>query len=485
MSLTQIKRPVTSCDKPVIKLVTTTECKDNIADDYYGTGTVIDGSNGVSAFPHIKITNLRGFIKDVPRDIVKQTSFNCKPQKVSSSIVYQIQGADFYPPWKMRELEEQFHAKQIIVDGYPVLFAGGKVFEEVGKFCNPLFRMSVNIQECERRQIYGCQDECAPNCYYFMIPANLVTQNFFNEAGQQVASTFTGLLEWYGSQSNVIEVTEINAALQINCEYFKIFKVVGTGYVPAFLFYDSPSQSNKVYGMTLDCVTPDYSKLCGGIDNRSCGSISLDPPTVYELLCGDMEIEITDIFIVGESCGVAPFPAWEQHTGDTSIVTSGTSRMLNLSVFNPTYTGSAPTSGSWVYEVPVGVLLCTQETGVPPNGTVIEVLLDGVPTLDYTYNPSTQIITFSPCLEAGVEITVNYTTPGVSPTFSNELIANITGSSCLPATMLYFNNASNPDIPLGATLTIDTLGNVKWTGAPTSADGSGTVIEFENILYTV
>jgi hypothetical protein len=51
--------------------------------------------------------------------------------------------------------------------------------------------------------------------------------------------------------------------------------------------------------------------------------------------------------------------------------------------------------------------------------------------------------------------------------------------------MLYFNNASNPEIPAGATLTIDTLGNIKWTGSPTSADGTGTVIEVENIIYNV
>lgn len=485
MNLAFIKRPVTSCNKPVIKLVTTSECNDSITDDHYGTGTVIDGSNGVSPFPFYKVTNLRGFVKNVPREIVRQNSRNCKPQKVSSSIVYEIQGADFYPGWKMRELEDMFHAKTINIDGEDVLYYGGRMFEEIGKFCNPVYRLVTNVQECEKFQIYGCGNECTPNCFYFLLPANIVTQNFFNEAGQQIASTYQQLLDWYASQSNVQEAIDINTSLQIACQYFKVFKVVGTGYIPAFLFYDSPSQSNKVYGMTLDCNLPDYSKLCGGVDNRSCGQLQIEPPVVFELTCGDLTITDVVVFIIGESCAVAPFPAWEQHTGTTNIISSGTVRTFNLSVINPTYIGEPPASGVRIYETPIGELTCTLNTGVPPNGNVTEVLLDGVPTTGYGYNPSTQVMTFSPCVEGEVEITINYDTPGINPTFSNELIANITGSSCLPSTTFYFNNASNPDIPLGATLIIDTLGNVKWTGSPTSADGDGSVIEFENIIYNV
>lgn len=488
MNLAFIKRPVTSCNKPVIKLVTTSECNDSITDDNYGTGTVIDGSNGVSPFPFYKVTNLRGFIKNVPREIVRQNSRNCKPQKVSSSVVYEIQGGDFYPAWKMRELEEMFHAKTINIDGEDVLYYGGRMFEEIGKFCNPVYRLITNVQECEKFQIYGCGDECTPNCFYFLLPANIVTQNFFNEAGQQIASTYQQLLDWYASQSNVQEAVDINASLQIACQHFKVFKVVGTGYIPAFLFYDSPSQSNKVYGMTLDCTLPDYSKLCGGVDNRSCGELQIEPPVVFELTCGDLTITEVVVFIIGESCAVSPFPAWALHTGTTNILSSGTVRTLNLSLKNPTYVGTPPTTGEYQkdFEPDTGAVCSTFVTG-SEGSTLTSVLVDGVPLdpSDYTYDPITTEIVFTPCLVSPLNITIDYEIPGTSPTFSNELIANITGSSCLPSTMLYFNNASNPDIPLGATLTIDTLGNIKWTGSPTSFDMSGTVIEVENIIYNV
>jgi hypothetical protein len=488
MNLAFIKRPITSCNKPVIKLVTTSECVDSITDDNYGTGTVIDGSNGVSPFPFYKVTNLRGFVKNVPREIVRQNSRNCKPQKVSSSIVYEIQGADFYPGWKMRELEDMFHAKTINIDGQDVLYYGGRMFEEVGKFCTPVYRLVTNVQECEKSQIYGCGNECAPNCFYFLLPANVVTQNFFNEAGQQIASTYQQLLDWYASQSNVQEAVDINASLQIACQYFKVFKVVGTGYIPAFLFYDSPSQSNKVYGMTLDCSLPDYSKLCGGVDNRSCGQLQIEPPVVFELTCGDVTIGDVVVFVVGQSCSIAPFPAWVQHTGDTSITSVGSTRTLDLSVFNPTYIVTDPEENYWVIVVGLEPNLCELEAvGVPIGIPVTQVKVDGVFIDDslWEYDPITRIMTFTPCLEIGQEVTLVYLTGGASPTFSNELIANITGSSCLPSTMLYFNNASNPEIPAGATLTIDTLGNIKWTGSPTSADGTGTVIEVENIIYNV
>jgi hypothetical protein len=487
MNLAFIKRPITSCNKPVIKLVTTTECTDSIADDHYGTGSVIDGSNGVSPFPFYKVTNLRGFVKNVPRETIRQNSKNCKVQKVSSSVVYQIQGADFYPGWKMRELEEMFHAKTINIDGEDVLFYGGRMFEEIGKFCNPVYRLITNVQECERFQIFGCGDECTPNCFYFLLPANIVTQNFFNEAGQQIASTYQQLLDWYASQSNVQQAVDINASLQIACQYFKVFKVVGTGYIPAFLFYDSPSQSNKVYGMTLDCTLPDYSKLCGGVDNRSCGELQIEPPVVFELTCGDLTITDVVVFVVGQSCAVTPFPAWVLHTGDTGITSLGTTRTLNLSLFNDTYIAVDPVENYWVKVLDVSDDPCDLQTGVPAGVNVTQVKVDGVFLDDslWEYDPMTQICHFDPCLEIPNEVTLVWLSGGAFPTFSNELIANITGSSCLPSTTLYFNNASNPDIPVGATLTIDTLGNVKWTGSPTSADGTGTVIEVENIIYNV
>lgn len=486
MNLTRIKRPITSCNKPVIKLVTTTECKDNIADNYYGTGTAIDGSGGASNFPFVKITNLRGFIKDSPREITRQDSLNCRTQKVFSKVSYQLQGGDYYPSWKMRELEEMFHAKQIIIDGQEVKFPTQTPFEEIGRFCNPVYRLRAAIDECRRQQIYGCQSECAPNCYHFLVPANIVTQNFFNEAGQQVASTYTQLLDWYRSQSNISEVADVNN-VQIQCQFFKIFKVVGTGYVPSFLFYDSPTQSNKIFGKALDCTTPNYSTLCGNVDNRACGEIQINPVVVYELTCGDVTITDVEVFIIGESCNVVPFPAWVQHTGDTDITSAGNVRTLNLSVFNDTYIGTAPTEGSWVKIIGSEIEGCDLPTGVPVGANVTAVKVNGsfLSPSEYNYNPANQQASFMPCLNIDDEVTFEYSEGGSFPTFSNEIIAVIQGTSCLPTTTLYLNNANNASIPLGSTLVIDNLGNVKWIGAPTSADMTGTVIEVIDIIYTV
>jgi len=487
MNLSRIKRPTTSCGKPVIKLVTTTECKDNIADNYYGTGTIIDGSGSVSAFPFQKVTNLRGWIKDTPREITRQDSLNCRTQKVFSKVSYQLQGGDYYPTWKMRELEEQFHAKQMIWDGLEMKFPSQTPFEEIGTFCNPVYRLRAAIDECRKQQIYGCQSECEPNCYHFLIPANIITQNFFNEAGQQVASTYTQLLDWYRQQSNISEVTDINADIQIQCDYYRIFKVVGTGYVPSFLFFDTPTQSNKIFGKALDCNSPNYAALCGNVDNRSCGQIQINPVVIYELTCEVVEITGVEVFILGESCDVVPFPDWVQHTGDTDIISAGNVRTLSVSVFNDNYIGSGETDGSVNQTTPIDEVTCIIDTGVPPNGDVYEVQFDGVPISpsEYSYNPSTQEMTFSPCVGVDVEITVKYTIAGTSPTFNNEIIAVITGSSCLPPTTLYLSNANNASIPLGSTLVIDTMGNVKWIGAPTSSDMTGTVIEVIDIIYNV
>lgn len=482
MSLSNIIRPFTSCNKPVIKLVTTTGCSDEIGDSFYGIGDVIDGSSEVSAFPFAKITNLRGFIKDIPRDIIRQVSLNCKPQKVSSTIKYDLQGADAYPAWKMRELEEMFHGKQINIDGYDVQFTGGAMFEQLGKDCPPLFRLRTTIEECRREQIYGCQDECTPNCYFFLIPANIVTQNFFNDAGIQIASNYQQLLDWYGAQSNVQEVQNVVADLQINCDYYRAFKVTATGYLPSFFFFDNPSQVNKVYGMSLDCNQPNYSKLCGNVDNSACGLLVLDPPLVYELTCGDVTITDTTVFMLGTPCDIEPYPNWEQHTGTTNILSSGSLRTINLSVFNEDFVGVAPTDTYYEF-ITDGTTKCGLVPPIPPDSDVYEI--DPVPDGDWSYNPSTQEVTFDPCLEEGLSVKIRYTYGGNAPTLNGEIIAVVSGTGCTPSGPVYLNNSNNASIPVGATLLIEPGGNVRWYGAPTSYDNTGSVIEITNIQYNI
>lgn len=484
--LSTIKRPITSCNKPVIKLVTTTECTDQIGDSYYGTGDIIDGSVGATQFPFQKITNLRGFIKDIPREIIRQNSLNCRVQKVSSSVKYDLQGGDAYPSWKMRELEEMFHGKQIIVDGQEVLFSGGTMFTELGSGCPQLYRLRTTIEECRKEQIYGCQSECTPNCYFFRIPSNIVTQNFFNEAGAQIASNYNQLLEWYRNQSNVKEVIDVEEVLQIACDYYKVFKVIATGYIPSFIFFDNPSQTNKVYGVSLDCDQPDYSKLCGNIDNRSCGALDLDIPFVFELECGAITITDTDVFEISSGCGVAPFPNWQQHTGTTSIIVSGNLRTLNLSVYNEDYPGVPPIEGSLDYLIGMGDE-CGFNSGLPIDADVYEVQEDGVPLdeSEWSYNMATQDITFLPCVDVGDIVTLKYHQGGASPTFSGQIIATITGPSCLPLSPVYQTNSNNASIPAGATILIEPNGNIRWYGMPTSYDAIKSIIEVTGISYTV
>lgn len=489
MSLSNIKRPITSCNKPVIKLISSFECTDSINDDYYGTGDIIDGSAGVSAFPFVKISNIRGFIKDIPREITRQNSLNCRTQKVSSTIKYDLQGADFYPAWKMREIEGQFHAKQIFIDDQDVKYSGGTMFEVIGTFCPPLFRFRTTVEECRREQIFGCSTECQPNCYYFLIPSYIVTQIFYNDAGIQIASSFQELMAWYAAQTNVTEVTEITQNLQIECEYYKVFKVIATGYIPSFFYFDNPSAVNKVYGVTLDCELPNYSKLCGEINNGSCGALSINVPEVFELICGDVTIGDVEVFVVGGLCVVQPNPNWVQHTGITDLIQSGSQRTLNLSLFNLDYIGTNPSTGEYQKDFPdgTGAFVCEVEVTGSEGATITEVLVDGVPLdpSDYSYNPANLRMEFDPCLVDIENITVHFTTPGITPMLSGQIIAIITGPSCMPLTPVYMTNAQNSTIPAGSTLVIEVNGNVKWFGSVTSFDNSGSVIEVENIIYNV
>lgn len=490
MRLTSIKRAITECGKPVIKIEAQSECLDKIGGNYYGVpGRVIQGSEGVTPFAFRKVTNIRGFVKDTPRTIERFVSQNCRTQLVRSSEITEIQGGDMYPAWKMREIEEMFHQKQIIIDGQEVVWRGGELFTRLGS-CLNYFRFIASVEECTKQQIYGCSSECSENTMYFIIPDRIVTQTFFNESGLAVANTYQSLLDYYRAQSGIIEVEDIPGDLQIRCDYFKVFKVRGTGYIPSVFYFDEYSNSNKVIGMFLDSEDPDYNLLCRGIDNQACARVQILPITITEIAC--LELTLGTPVVTELGCTVIPFePAWEQHSGDTSIFVSGNARILNLSVINDLLisTGGEPVEATWDYTVPSDMPdNCVYNTPIPPTATILEVRINSDLPLDPTeYNFTAGVLTFnSDCPVEGDLINVKFEyTSSSTPVLSGDIIAKIQGTNCTPKSTIYLSHTSFDVIPSGATLIIQNDGNIRWYGPVTSSDMSGSVIEITNIIYSV
>jgi len=475
MSLSTIIRPITECNKPVIKIVATPACENNV---------FINGSAGVVPFPYQIVSNIRGFVRDIPREIVRQNSRNCRVQKVESVIKYEIQGADLYPSWKMRELENSFMQEKIEIDEQEIIFSGGSMFEIAGNSCNKLFRLKTIVEECITRQIFGCPKDCLSTVEVFLIQST-ESDIYFSDSGVLIANNYSQLLNFYRGQTGVSAVTDIDAPLEIQCNYYKVFSVVTTGTKPLPFYHDNVSQNNKVFAVTLDVENPDYNKICGGIYNASCAFPIIEPPLVYELVCGDITIGTITQYSIGTSCSLVLFGDWEQHTGDTEIITLGNTRTINLSIINPNYVPTSGTSGTWSTAGGLDPDRCTVPTSIPPTATIDLVTDNGTPVDPADYTFINGVFTFTPCLDLADVVYVEFTTAPANPILTGEVIAQINGTNCLPKTNIYQTNSNNSSIPVGSTLIIKTNGDIQWIGAGTFADGDGTIIEITDIIYEI
>jgi hypothetical protein len=472
MSLTSIQRPISECNKPVIRLVATPSCESS-------NGNIADGSEGVSNFPFQIITNLKGFIRDIPREIIRQNSKNCRPQKVQSSVKYELQGGNLYPAWKMREIEQSFMSEKIEIDGQEVLFSGGAIFEVAGNTCNNLYRLKTIIEECQTISIFGCNPTCLTPIYYFVIPPipEFEVPNFFNDSGILVASGYSQLLAYYSNRANVLEVEDIVEPLPIQCSYYKVFSIKTSGITPSYLYVDSVSNSSKIFGIPLDESNPDYNKLCKGIDNTACLIPIIEPPFVYELTCGDITIgsitQFSDMM-----CAIMVQNMW---TGDVEITSTGDTRSIDIDISSTEYISGGGAIGEIAHTIILGQE-CGITLSIDGGASIIDIQVNGIDLDESDYSYTYPNLTFSPCLTVGDDLIIKYQEQ-ITPPYIKQTIALITGTMCRPLTTVYQNNENNSSIPVGATIAIFPNGEVRWYGVPSAHTDANSTITVTDIIY--
>lgn len=465
MGLTNIQRQIADCNKPVIRIEAYSDCYDNITSEYYGSG-------------YKKTMNLKGFIKSLPRDIERVVSFNCRTQQVRSTELYNIQGADLYPEWKKRELEDFFSLQHIVIDGVEINFLGGRIFEEANSGCPKLYRLNANIEECLKQQIHGCATTCESNQITFLIPERSLDDKFYNSGGQLIATTFAGLMQWFSVQNGVKEVEEISA--QVDCLYTHVFRVTGSG-VPTIFYFDSPTIGNKVIGKIVS--QDNLNSLCNGVNNNLCGTLLADTPTVYELTCGDMTVGTINVFIIGQNCDVEAVGNWTE-SGINEITSVGSAKTLTLKLESSFYVEPpAPSTGTTFSYTSSTQTNCAIQTDIADDAVIQEVRRNGIVQTggQYSYDAMTKIITLTNCLDTNDTLEIDYSFTSY-PVIS-EIVARITGTQCQPKQMYTFNHYTNPQIPEGASLILYPSGDIKWNGKVTFADNSGSLIEIDNIYY--
>jgi hypothetical protein len=267
------------CGETLIRLVSKFDCYDNFSGQYYATPPVV--LQGTPSFDFVKISTINARIVPRQKEIKREISYNCVLQRTEAANAYLLESKEIYPAWKMLEIQNQFTAPEIWVEDYPnykqYQFTGGTIFEKPEGLldCLEYFKLSATLEDCIVRQVFGCPESCVSTIgaqsmsSFFVVPDNYIEgNNFYNDARDIIAVDIDGLLEWLRTQPNVLNA-ELMAASPIECSYTAIIGIAGNGgYLPTSIYYNTLSQGNRIYAVTVD----DLSDICELIPQNQCAT---------------------------------------------------------------------------------------------------------------------------------------------------------------------------------------------------------------------
>lgn len=325
-------RPTTECGKALIRIISTFDCIDNFTGNFFGTPVVV--YSGTANWSFTVITSCTGRIVRRPRDIRREISYNCRLQRTETEAVWLLESYDFFPSWKMYEIEGQLCSNNIWVDDYlsstipEYVFKGGTPFKKVpgANSCTEVFKLETTLNSCVQRQIYGCNEACeSTSTGYLIIPGAYQEGNFYSEAGLLIASTIdgagtspyvVGLLEWLMSQNGITSATELDIS-GYECEpyTYAIIEIEGSP-IPNSIYYDSPIPANQIFPI----ITNSTSELCDYIGAIPCAKPVNDDVIVESIGCAT---PVNDTVIIEEitteTLTITDYAPWAQTSSSASL----------------------------------------------------------------------------------------------------------------------------------------------------------------------
>jgi hypothetical protein len=417
---TPVGGPANNCGDAYITVTSWFDCYDKFTGDYYGDPKDVYG--GGTAFKYRKITNIRGLVRVLPREIKREYSVNCRLQRVESTTQYQVIGFDVFAGWKMRELEDQLHASHISVNNYnninrAVEYSGGTAFQllQVGFNCTPFYKLDATLNDCTMSQIFGCGDACSTQGSAplgMVIPAAQGNMQYYDENKNYLGSTAEELINYYSTRPGV-ENVEILDAEDYDCDFTAAFIVYGTDYVPTSVYVNGVRPRNRIFGQSVAAM----NELCKLV-KPACATPFIGTVYMEDNICATPAIGTIYMENYGE---------------ETLYLTS---------------------LGDWE--------LIDAESVAKRSQNVVTLKFD-VLNEDLTYDsgdPEAEL----PVVSADVA----YVSAGG-----------------WPKEMKMFTHVNIDSIPADGLLTIDTNGRINYTGPVTAANLSGSHIQITNIIYTL
>lgn len=380
-------KPTGDCGEPLIRIISKFDCIDKFTGDFFGTPDVV--LSGSANFEFVKITSMRGRIVRRPRDIKREISYNCKLQSAESTAVYLLEGFEYFPDWKMFEIEGQLHANHIWVDDYTnykeYRYSGGMPFKQVHK-CFELFKLEATLEDCTQRQIFGCGTCNTTGSLMYAVPVAYEGGTFFDDAGVLIAEDYEGLLVYFRGLNGVTEVADLDTD-GMDCEVYKVFEVKGPGHIPRPFYYDSLLSANKVYGKMVSAL----NELCS-TNGPVCKKPIAGTAVVADMVCNTPEtgepvvtdITPTDVAIVG-------YNDWVEDEAFTNASVYRNEVRMSIKVTNATITEDPEAIGEPVDVLneiigvigddarpPVLVMLLHDNNSVIPEGLILTIDSHGI-----------------------------------------------------------------------------------------------------------
>lgn len=250
------------CGNPIVQIRSTYPCFDNNNGDYYGKAVrIIKGINNSTPDDVVfyKITNIEALFKRLPREIKTTISLNCKVQKTESTRQWMLQSKQFVPTWKMDEMEGQFLANVMLINGTEYRIQTTVPFSKVAPYqrfeVQEYFRLDTVVEACRIWQIFGCGTNCVDlnRLAYAPLKVGETLYKVFDSDGALIALTQADFVTYLLSQEGITAVTDVSY-VYASYGYSSVLMIESeNGYVPSY-FYLNYVGANSKWPMVAEVI---------------------------------------------------------------------------------------------------------------------------------------------------------------------------------------------------------------------------------------
>lgn len=313
------------CGNKIIRLITDFDCYDNFRNQYYGDG-------------FLKISNFKGRCVLRPAELVREISYNCRVQRSERANMWLLEGYEYFPAWKMSEIQDQLLAQYIDVDTGTEIkrlqFIGGTPFAKVkgARECDEIFKLYILLQECTVRQTFGCAIPCAELTSYFVVPEGYAEGNFYSDNGALIATTYDELLQWFGSQNGVTNVEDVDTS-GLDCTVFAIAGVQGTSLLPTSIYFDAVITRNRIFSINQETL----EGICGAVGQTPCVKPVAGDTVIIEVSCATPVAGATVIEeVTPTELDINNYSGWDNDFAETEALLYNNQISMDIKSVNTT-----------------------------------------------------------------------------------------------------------------------------------------------------